>query len=369
LRLIKLASPAALVAALAIAAPASAGTTADFNFEHNMTNDVSMPATVPGMYAGGTTRTAGTYESENFTIAPGDSNGSFIVHIEWAASPADNDFDLYVYKLDSGGNPIFPAVASSASGGTTEENAQKVAGLDTPIEPGNYRIYVDNWASADPNWTGNVRFGPFVPGNRKPTAALGAPLTASAGKIVLLDATGSTDVDGTIVDYAWDLDGDGRFETDAGALPTVLHAFPAAGAAHIGLRVTDDRGAKSYDNKDILIAPAEASLAPPGVFALRASKQKLKTVRKKGLSASVDCPVKCSIALRLRDAKGKTLGRAKTTLASGGTAKLRVKLTKKAKKRLKGKKRATLRLHAEITPAPGTGYGKTVVFDKRLTAK
>ncbi|MCB1219507.1 MAG: PKD domain-containing protein [Planctomycetales bacterium] len=75
-----------------------------------------------------------------------------------------------------------------------------------------------------------------------PVAALSAtPDSGDAPLDVALDASGSTDSDGTIVSYDWDFDNDGTFETlDGGA--SVNHSYSAGGAITAAVRVTDNDG-------------------------------------------------------------------------------------------------------------------------------
>jgi PKD repeat protein len=61
---------------------------------------------------------------------------------------------------------------------------------------------------------------------------------ARPGQSVTLDASGSTPGGAQIVDYQWDLNGDGTYETDNGSSPTLTHAFPE-GTVNVGLRVID----------------------------------------------------------------------------------------------------------------------------------
>jgi subtilisin-like proprotein convertase family protein len=80
--------------------------------------------------------------------------------------------------------------------------------------------------------------------NRDPSASfvLSAP-PAAADRITTFDASASADPDGTIANYAWDLDGNGSYETDRGTSPTASTTFTSTGTKTVGLRITDDDGA------------------------------------------------------------------------------------------------------------------------------
>lgn len=68
-----------------------------------------------------------------------------------------------------------------------------------------------------------------------PKAKVGVPKHFSARP--------STDGDGSIVRYEWDLDGNGSFETDTGAAPEATTTYGNTDPTTIRLRVTDDDGA------------------------------------------------------------------------------------------------------------------------------
>ena len=74
--------------------------------------------------------------------------------------------------------------------------------------------------------------------NDAPVAAFG---TRIVGRDVTFDATGSTDPDGTIVQYQWNF-GDGSPVTTT-ASPTITRTYAATGAFSVTLTVTDDRNA------------------------------------------------------------------------------------------------------------------------------
>jgi PKD repeat protein len=79
--------------------------------------------------------------------------------------------------------------------------------------------------------------------NRAPVASLThSPARVLTGERVDFDASGSSDEDGTIENYAWDLDGDGTFETDTGTSPRASTAYAANGVHVVAVKVTDDEG-------------------------------------------------------------------------------------------------------------------------------
>jgi PKD repeat protein len=68
------------------------------------------------------------------------------------------------------------------------------------------------------------------------------PAPAVTGQNVTFNAAGSTDSQGTITDYKWDLNESGKYETDTGSSPTLTHAFNEPGTYVIGLQATDSNG-------------------------------------------------------------------------------------------------------------------------------
>jgi pimeloyl-ACP methyl ester carboxylesterase len=77
--------------------------------------------------------------------------------------------------------------------------------------------------------------------NIKPIAQAGGPYDVLVGENVTLSANFSSDADGQIVLYEWDLDGDGDFES-ASSTPFIETAFTEVGTKEVAFRVTDDAG-------------------------------------------------------------------------------------------------------------------------------
>jgi PKD repeat protein len=86
--------------------------------------------------------------------------------------------------------------------------------------------------------------------NLQPTASVtvtGGELTASA------DASGSADLDGSIVQYDWSW-GDGQTTTTA--TPTTTHPYASAGTYPVSVTVTDDGGATASASGSAVVTPA-----------------------------------------------------------------------------------------------------------------
>jgi subtilisin family serine protease len=77
--------------------------------------------------------------------------------------------------------------------------------------------------------------------NARPVADIGiSAAEAAVNDTIIVDASGSTDADGSVEAYEWDLDGDGAYNDAAG--PEATTAFASPGVTTVGLRVTDDDG-------------------------------------------------------------------------------------------------------------------------------
>jgi PKD domain len=105
---------------------------------------------------------------------------------------------------------------------------------------------------------------PPIPPNQVPAAAFVAlPSSPLVGEEVTF-VSYSEDRDGNIGKWAWDMDGDGRF--DDGATPVVTRRFAQPGEKTITLRVTDDRGASSTASLSLVVReqpPATPTTATP----------------------------------------------------------------------------------------------------------
>ncbi|MCD6495068.1 VWA domain-containing protein [Candidatus Bipolaricaulota bacterium] len=75
----------------------------------------------------------------------------------------------------------------------------------------------------------------------------------------VFDASGSYDVDGRLVSYAWDFDGDGVFDVD-GASSDIEYTFAETGEANVTLKVTDDEGMSTVVSKTLTVLPSVSAV-------------------------------------------------------------------------------------------------------------
>ena len=85
-----------------------------------------------------------------------------------------------------------------------------------------------------------------------------APGRALVGRTVTFDASASTDPNGSIVRFEWDLNGDGSFERDTGATPTTTSSYAKPQTLTISVRATDNSGNSSVGAGQLVV-----TLVPP----------------------------------------------------------------------------------------------------------
>ncbi len=102
-----------------------------------------------------------------------------------------------------------------------------------------------------------------TPDNTAPTADAGGPYTTDEGVAVTLDASSSSDGDGTIVAWAWDCEDDGTVDASTS---TTSCTYDDDGGYTARLTVTDDDGASSNATASVTVAnlaPTVTSLNVP----------------------------------------------------------------------------------------------------------
>jgi hypothetical protein len=102
--------------------------------------------------------------------------------------------------------------------------------------------------------------------NLAPEVDAGGPYSVDEGGTVSLTASGS-DPDGEDLSYAWDLDGDGTYETAGQTATFAAGTLDGPGTVTVGVQVTDERGKTATDTATIGIV----NVAPSGTFEAPAS--------------------------------------------------------------------------------------------------
>ena len=89
-----------------------------------------------------------------------------------------------------------------------------------------------------------------------------SPNTPAPGSSVTLDASGSTDPEGTITDYSWNF-GDGSPAQDAGGTDAIQHTYATRGTYNATLTVTNNSGQTSTTTRSVTVDdPPSAAFTP-----------------------------------------------------------------------------------------------------------
>jgi parallel beta-helix repeat protein len=112
-------------------------------------------------------------------------------------------------------------------------------------DPGTYTVtltVVDNSGRSEiANTTATISGDMYA--NVPPVPIIDAVSAVTVNQLVTFNASASYDIDGTIVGYRWDFNGDGTFETDWLTNATTTYTFATAGSVIVTLEVKDNANA------------------------------------------------------------------------------------------------------------------------------
>ena len=97
-------------------------------------------------------RVPGTYTRIDFELTSDRPAGGLRIRIDWEQT--DFDFDMYLYRRLGSGKLVLVGRSSSFGGTTNYEEIN----IREQLPTGNYELYVDNFTSPDPRWTGTMEF-------------------------------------------------------------------------------------------------------------------------------------------------------------------------------------------------------------------
>jgi hypothetical protein len=197
----------------------------------------------------------------------------------------------------------------------------------------------------------NNPLGVAVVTNRAPAAALSAlPAAVAGGRQVTFDASASSDPEGLQLRYAWDLDGNGSFETAGGTSPTITRSYPGTTTFIARVHVSDPHGASGTAGASVSV-----DSIPPVITGL--------TVRGSTITYRLSEPAR--VTIELQQLRGKRWRRLRVMRQDGlaGMNRLRVHSRARAAKR-----RPRFRYRAEAVAVDAVG-NRSKPARLRLTAR
>jgi PKD repeat protein len=178
----------------------------------------------------------------DFSIDPNPAlTGQTITFDASGSTPGDGTITDYKWDLD--GNPVNGFETDSGADATVTRSYGKAGSF--PV-----RVLV-----IDSNGNTDQAQKTLTINDRPPTASFAIdPNPALVNDTVNFDASASTDPDGSIARYEWDLDGNtgNGFEV-SGTDPTTTSSYSKTGAVTVRLRVTDDDDKESTTSQTLFI--------------------------------------------------------------------------------------------------------------------
>jgi hypothetical protein len=176
------------------------------------------------------------------------SNISVDPTLKWSGSDPDGDKLTYTVKLEKGDTTPDRTIVEST-------NRASVA-VDTLEYGTTYYWQVTATDGHGVSAASEVyRFTTRTKPNDPPSVSVPREVRGTVGNQTQVDATASSDPDGSIVKYEWDTDDDGEFEQTGGVLTPV---FNSVQNRTVTIRVTDNDGATTTGTTTLLITDTTA---------------------------------------------------------------------------------------------------------------
>jgi len=197
----------------------------------------------------------GTYTGQLNTITTGGAYNDGTWH-QVVASQSSDGLKLYVDGALQGQNPQTQAQAYS---GYWKIGGDTTWGSSSSYFKGSIdEVSIYDKALSASTVGDHYALGSAGATNQPPVASFTSKTTDLSAA---LDASGSTDADGTVASYAWDF-GDGTSGT--GRTPT--HAYSTAGTKTVTLTVTDDKGATASYSAQVVVTAPKVNVLPTASF-------------------------------------------------------------------------------------------------------
>ncbi|MFA5719009.1 MAG: PKD domain-containing protein, partial [Desulfobulbaceae bacterium] len=203
------------------------------------------------------------------SIAPQAAERS--VSFTWSPNPENVDGYRIYYKNGSSGPPYDGTAADEGSSPVATGNVTSFTlhGLSTTAT---YYFTITAYiGSVESDYAQEVVLLPEGAANSPPTAVIASSATVGSAPLqVQFDGSSSSDSDGSIVSYRWDL-GDGSTATGA----QVTHTYNTAGTFTAQLTVTDNDGLSASASTPVLVTqPPTGDANTPPVAAISAASNR-----------------------------------------------------------------------------------------------
>lgn len=238
----------------------------DGDFEYGITDEAWTQDSQNDWFRSTQRATSGSYSAEvdgsatnaMLTTANGiDLTGldSAQLTFDWLIESGFDSGEFLSLDVSTNGGATWIQDVRRLNGNVSPENVWRTETVDmTPYMTANTKIRFRSTVSAsdeDAN-VDNVLINGIVSGpNASPIANAGGGYVMNEGSSILLNAAASSDPDGSIVSYAWDLDLDGQYDDATGVSPSF--STTNSGSFTIGLLVTDNRGATSTATTTVVV--------------------------------------------------------------------------------------------------------------------
>jgi PGF-CTERM protein len=207
----------------------------DYTVSLTMTDDDGATNTTTATV---TVQEPNTGPEASFTATPGTPEVGSTITFDASAS-MDPDGTITSYEWDLFGNGSTDATGSTASVAYSEAGEYTVSLV----------VSDDDGATVETTQTVTV--------NAPPEAQISVtPTDPEVGQEVSFTATASTDPDGSIETYEWDLTGDGTVDATGAE---VTRTYQSAGTFQITLTVIDDDGSQAQDQIELTVHPNQTT--------------------------------------------------------------------------------------------------------------